>query len=62
VRQGPYRWLRHPNYWIVALEIPLLPMTFGAWTLAATFGVANVAVLSLRIRTENAALAGNAKP
>ncbi|KKL65134.1 hypothetical protein LCGC14_2157970, partial [marine sediment metagenome] len=26
VRRGPYRFLRHPNYLVVALEIPLLPL------------------------------------
>ncbi len=58
VRRGPYRFLRHPNYLVVALEIPLLPLAFGAWQLALGFGVANLALLAHRIRVEDRALAG----
>jgi len=57
VRRGPYRWLRHPNYLIVLLELPLLPLAFGAWALALGFGLANAALLAWRIRVEAAALA-----
>jgi len=57
VRRGPYRWLRHPNYLIVLLELPLLPLAFGAWALAFGFGLANAALLAWRIRVEAAALA-----
>jgi methyltransferase len=55
-RAGPYRFLRHPNYLVVALEIPLLPLAFGAWELAALFGMLNFALLAIRIRTEDEAL------
>jgi methyltransferase len=55
VRRGPYRFLRHPNYLIVAIEIPLLPAAFGAWIMAAVFGVLNVALLVRRIAVERAA-------
>jgi methyltransferase len=57
VRRGPYRFVRHPNYLIVALEIPALPLVFGAWPLALGFGLANLAVLVWRIRVEERALA-----
>jgi methyltransferase len=57
VRSGPYRFLRHPNYLIVELEIVILPLAFGAWQLAVVFGVANAAVLAWRIRVEETALA-----
>jgi methyltransferase len=56
VRRGPYRWLRHPNYLIVALEIPLLPLSFGSVRLAILFGLLNVALLSWRIHVEERAL------
>lgn len=62
VRRGPYRWLRHPNYAIVALEIPLLPLAFGATGAAILFGALNLALLARRIRIENAALAAAAGP
>ena len=57
VRRGPYRFLRHPNYLIVAGEIAVLPLMFGAWRLALAFSVVNAAVLWHRIRIENQALA-----
>jgi methyltransferase len=57
VRRGPYRFLRHPNYLIVALEIPVLSGAFHAWWLALGFGLANLALLAWRIRIENLALA-----
>ncbi len=55
VRRGPYRWLRHPNYAIVAAEIALLPLSFGAWDVALIFSLANGLLLSYRIRSEEAA-------
>jgi methyltransferase len=57
VTRGPYRFSRHPNYLIVALEIPVLPLAFGAWHIALAFGLANLALLALRIRVEERALA-----
>ena len=56
LKSGPYRWMRHPNYLIVALEVPLLLYAFGAPGLAALFGAANILLLSLRIRVEEDAL------
>ncbi len=58
VTRGPYRFSRHPNYLIVALEIPVLPLAFGAWQIALGFGLANLAILAQRIRVEARALAG----
>ncbi len=57
VRRGPYRFLRHPNYLVVAVEIPLLPLAFGAWQMALGFGLANLALLAHRIRVEERVLA-----
>jgi len=56
VRSGPYRWVNHPNYMIVAGEIALLPLAFGLWRLAMVFTLLNAAVLAVRIGEENAAL------
>jgi methyltransferase len=58
VRRGPYRFMRHPNYVVVELEIVTLPLAFGAWSLALIFGIANAAMLAWRIRIEDVALAG----
>ncbi len=57
VRKGPDPFLRHPNYLVVAAEILVLPLAFGAWEIAVVFSLANAAVLAHRIRQENAALA-----
>jgi len=58
VRRGPYRFVRHPNYLVVAAEIAVLPLAFGAWQIALVFSLANAAVLALRIRCEERALKG----
>ena len=60
VRSGPYRFCRHPNYLIVAGEIAVLPLAFGAVAIALVFSVANALLLARRIRIEDAALAGRA--
>lgn len=56
VARGPYRWMRHPNYAVVAVEIIALPMVFGALWIALVFTVLNAAVLFWRIREEDRAL------
>ncbi len=56
VRRGPYRWLRHPNYLIVAIEVPALALACGEPLVALVFGLANLALLALRIRVEDRAL------
>jgi methyltransferase len=55
VRSGPYRFLRYPNYLIVAVEIPLLPLLLGMPGLAVLFGGLNLALLAYRIHVEDAA-------
>ncbi len=57
VRKGPYRFLRHPNYVVVAGEILVLPLAFGAWEIALAFSLANAIVLAIRIRCEEQAIA-----
>jgi methyltransferase len=57
VRRGPYRLLPHPNYVAVVVEGFALPLVHGAWITALVFTVANAALLTVRIRTEDSALA-----
>lgn len=57
VRKGPYRYLDHPNYVVVAAEIALLPLVFGLWRTALVFSLMNALLLAVRIRAENRALA-----
>ena len=56
VRRGPYRFVNHPNYWVVTAEIAVLPLVFGLWEVALAFTLLNGAVLVVRIREENRAL------
>jgi methyltransferase len=57
VQTGPFRYLRHPNYLLVAAEIAVLPLAFGAVAVAATFSALNLVLLARRIRIEERVLA-----
>jgi len=56
VSAGPYRYLAHPNYAVVAGEIAILPLVLGLPWVAVLFTILNAAVLYVRIRAENRAL------
>ena len=56
VHSGPYRFVRHPNYLIVAGEIAVLPLVFGEVAVCLVFSGLNAALLLWRIRQEDAAL------
>ena len=57
VQRGPYRFVKHPNYLVVAAEIALLPLALGAWPLAAVFSMLNAAAVTWRIHIEETSLA-----
>ena len=56
VTGGPYRWVKHPNYLAVALELLCVPLAYGGWRTALVFSIANAALLTVRIRAEERAL------
>jgi len=56
VRRGPFRLVRHPNYWVVCGEIAVLPLAFGDWPVALVWTLLNAMLLTHRIRVETAAL------
>ncbi|UCZ55221.1 hypothetical protein LGQ02_03065 [Bacillus shivajii] len=57
VRKGPYQWIRHPNYVIVAIELVSLPLLFQAYITAVVFTILNACILLLvRIPKEEEAL------
>lgn len=53
---GPYRWMRHPNYLAVVVEMAALPLVHGAWCTALVFSVANALLLRVRLQVEERAL------
>ncbi|MEB3299469.1 MAG: isoprenylcysteine carboxyl methyltransferase family protein [Candidatus Sericytochromatia bacterium] len=57
VRRGPYRWLKHPNYLVVAAEMAVTPLAVGAGWTALAGTVANALMMAVRIPAENRALA-----
>jgi methyltransferase len=57
VKKGPYRYLRHPNYAVVALEIPVVSLAVGLPWVALVFGCLNILLLLYRMRVEEAARA-----
>jgi methyltransferase len=59
VSVGPYRFLSHPNYAVVAGEIAILPLVLDLPLLAAIFTILNAVVLAIRISAENRALAAS---
>jgi methyltransferase len=56
VRKGPYRFVTHPNYLVVAGEIAVLPLVFGLTGYAVAFTLLNASLLWLRMRAEEEAL------
>ena len=58
VRRGPFRWVRHPNYLVVAGELAVLPLVFGAWWIAVLATLLNAPLTLHRIRVEDGALSG----
>lgn len=62
MRSGPYRYFRHPNYAVVAGEIAVLPLAFGAFAIALFFSLANLALTARRIRLEDRALRPSRAP
>ncbi len=56
VRKGPFRFVRHPNYLIVAGEVAVLPLAFRAYWIAAIFSLLSAILTLHRIRVEEGAL------
>jgi len=56
VHSGPYRFIRHPNYVAVAIELVAASMLFGAWRTAIWISALNAVALRIRVRAEDAAL------
>lgn len=53
VTGGPFRWVRHPNYLVVAAEVAALPLVHTAWITAIVFSIGNAVLLAIRIAAED---------
>lgn len=56
VKKGPYRYFKHPNYFVVVLEFLFIPLIFSLYLSAIIFSITNILVILRRIRIENQAL------
>ena len=56
VKTGPYKYLKHPNYIAVIIEIAVIPLLFSCYYTAIVFSILNLIVLRRRIRIEEEAL------
>lgn len=56
ISRGPYRFMRHPNYLAVIVEVACVPLIRGCWLTAVVFSIGNAALLRVRIRAEEAAM------
>lgn len=61
IRKGPYKYVKHPNYIIVAVELFIIPMLFGAYITALLFPFLHIILLRIRIPAEEKALASTTK-
>ncbi len=62
VTRGPYHFVRHPNYVVVALELPCVALALGLVRHAIFFGGANLAMLAWRTHCEDRAFAVDHDP
>jgi methyltransferase len=61
IARGPYRFIRHPNYLAVIVELAALPLVGGAYGTALAATLANAALLARRIPLEERALFADAR-
>jgi methyltransferase len=59
VHAGPYKWVRHPNYDAVFVEIMALPLIYFAWITALVATALNLWVLHQRLQVEDPMLLAN---
>ncbi|RKQ38007.1 isoprenylcysteine carboxyl methyltransferase family protein [Oceanobacillus halophilus] len=58
VKRGPYRYIKHPNYIIVGIELFLIPLLFGAYLTSIIFPIFHLLLMRIRIPAEEKALRG----
>jgi len=61
ITSGPFRYVRHPNYAAVFVEMLMLPLMHCAWITAIVGSFAHVLVLFQRLATEERVLFSDAQ-
>ena len=61
ITTGPFRYVRHPNYAAVFVEMLVLPLIHCAWITAIAGSLAHIVVLSQRLATEERVLFSDAR-
>ncbi|PGT87390.1 isoprenylcysteine carboxyl methyltransferase family protein [Bacillus sp. AFS040349] len=56
VSKGPYQFIKHPNYVVVAVEILIIPLLFDAYITSLVFTMLNIFMMTIRIPAEEKAL------
>ncbi len=56
IKKGPYKYMKHPNYLIVFVELFTIPAMFGAYITAILFPILHLLLLTIRIPAEDRAL------
>jgi methyltransferase len=56
VKRGPYKYLKHPNYLAVVIEIAVIPLVFSCYITSALFSILNLIALKRRIGIEESAM------
>lgn len=56
IKKGPYRYIKHPNYFVVAIELMVVPLLFNCYFTACLFTILNACILMIRIPEEEKAL------
>lgn len=59
VTKGPYRFIRHPNYLVVMMELAFVPLIYELYWSALILSVGNALILRQRIATEEKVLLQN---
>jgi len=59
VNTGPFRYVRHPNYAAVFVEMFALPLVHTAWITALVGALLHAVILSLRLSVEDPILLAN---
>ncbi len=56
INRGPYKYLRHPNYIAVIVEIAVIPLLFSCYITAIVYSVIDLLLLNRRVRIEEMVL------